>query len=318
MFFGTKNRRVTTHSADVVAWKKGKRDLASRRCPIRTTLRWDQSVGAKPSPAPSPRSGRRSSRGCGRPSAPAGRCGRRGRGCATSGRRSPRGPWRIGNRGERTRTSPCRDRLTVRLIRLTPTRWTWRRACRPSRFGAARAAALGSNRGRSANGPAASTPLRIAPVRLRLVFGDPPRGARPRRPRPRPGPASGPRSMTQSAVLITSRLCSMIDDRVAQVGQAMDDVEELADVVEVQAGGRLVEDVEGLAGVGPGQLGGELDALGLAAGERRRGLAERDVAEADVVQGLQDSCGSSGRWRTARAPRRPSCRARRRSSCRGT
>ena len=34
------------------------------------------------------------------------------------------------------------------------------------------------------------------------------------------------------------------DDRVAQVDQAVEHVEQLADVVEVQAGRRLVEDVE--------------------------------------------------------------------------
>ncbi len=34
------------------------------------------------------------------------------------------------------------------------------------------------------------------------------------------------------------------------------------------------------------ELGGELDALGLAAGERRRRLSEPHVSEADVVQGL--------------------------------
>ena len=41
------------------------------------------------------------------------------------------------------------------------------------------------------------------------------------------------------------------DDRVAQIDQAIEDIEQFADVVEVQAGGRLVEDVDGLAGVGP-------------------------------------------------------------------
>ena len=82
------------------------------------------------------------------------------------------------------------------------------------------------------------------------------------------------------------------DHRVAQVGQAVDHVQQLADVVEVQAGGRLVEDVKGLARVGPRQLGGQLDALGLAAGERRRGLAQRNVTQAHVVQGLQDPADS--------------------------
>ncbi len=79
------------------------------------------------------------------------------------------------------------------------------------------------------------------------------------------------------------------DQRVAQVGQAVEDAQEVLDVGEVQAGGRLVEDVEGPAGGHAAQLGGELHALGLAAGEGRAGLAERDVAEAGVVQGLQAS-----------------------------
>ena len=78
------------------------------------------------------------------------------------------------------------------------------------------------------------------------------------------------------------------DDRVAEIDQAVQHVEQLADVVEVQAGRRFVEQVERLAGAGPGQFGGELHALGLAAGQRRRRLAERHVAEADVVERLQD------------------------------
>jgi hypothetical protein len=59
--------------------------------------------------------------------------------------------------------------------------------------------------------------------------------------------------------------------------------EQLADVLEVEAGGRLVEDVERLAGGAPRQLLGQLDALRLAAAERRRLLADLDVAEADLA-----------------------------------
>ena len=77
------------------------------------------------------------------------------------------------------------------------------------------------------------------------------------------------------------------DDGVAEVGEAMEDVEELADVVEVEAGGGLVEEVEGAAGLALGELAGELHALGFAAGERGGGLAEVDVAEADVDEGLE-------------------------------
>ena len=78
--------------------------------------------------------------------------------------------------------------------------------------------------------------------------------------------------------------------------------EELGDVVEVEAGGGLVEDVEGAAAAlwprcrsalrvvmraGGGEVRGELDALGFAAGERGGGLAEADVAEADLVEHVE-------------------------------
>ena len=66
--------------------------------------------------------------------------------------------------------------------------------------------------------------------------------------RPPPAPPSGPRSMTQSAVLITSRLCSMTTTVLPAVDEAVQHLEQLADVLEVQAGRRLVEDVERLAG----------------------------------------------------------------------
>ena len=66
-----------------------------------------------------------------------------------------------------------------------------------------------------------------------------------------------------------------------------EDLEQARDVVEVEAGRRLVEDVEGLAGRPLRQLGGQLDALRLAAGERRGRLAEVDVAHPDVVERLE-------------------------------
>ena len=80
--------------------------------------------------------------------------------------------------------------------------------------------------------------------------------------------------------------------------------QQLAHVLEVQAGGRLVEQVERAAGVALGELARQLDALRLAARQRGRRLAERDVAEADVVQRLQDAARACGGARTARAPRR--------------
>ena len=77
------------------------------------------------------------------------------------------------------------------------------------------------------------------------------------------------------------------DHRVALRGEAVEHLEQLADVVEVQPGRRLVEDVQGLARPLLDQLARQLDPLGLAAGERRRGLAELEVIEPDVVQGLE-------------------------------
>jgi len=67
----------------------------------------------------------------------------------------------------------------------------------------------------------------------------------------------------------------------------VEDLEELADVVEVEAGGGFVEEIEGAAGLALGELAGELHALGFAAGERSGGLAEVNVAEAYVDEGLE-------------------------------
>ena len=107
-------------------------------------------------------------------------------------------------------------------------------------------------------------------------------------------------------------------DRVAQVDQAVEHVEQLGQVVEVQAGGRLVEQVERAAGVGARQLGRQLDALGLAAGERRRRLAEREVVEPHVAQRLQDAANLGDVLEQLAPPRRTTCPARRRSTGRGT
>src|SRR5579885_2919858 len=72
------------------------------------------------------------------------------------------------------------------------------------------------------------------------------------------------------------------DDGVAVVAQPVQHAEQLLDVVEVQAGGRLIENVERVAGVALGELPRELHALRLAAGERGGVLAELDVGQAFV------------------------------------
>ena len=74
---------------------------------------------------------------------------------------------------------------------------------------------------------------------------------------------------------------------IAAVAQCFEHLNQLMDIGEVQPGGRFVENVECFAGRLFAQLGGELDALGLAAGERGGGLTEAKVAEPDFAQRAQ-------------------------------
>ena len=74
---------------------------------------------------------------------------------------------------------------------------------------------------------------------------------------------------------------------VAPVDQAMQHVQQHAHIFEVQAGRRLVENVQRAARVAFREFRRELDALRFAAGQRRRALAEMDVAESDIIQRLQ-------------------------------
>ena len=76
-------------------------------------------------------------------------------------------------------------------------------------------------------------------------------------------------------------------DRVAVVAQLVQHGEQVLDVVEVQAGGRLVEDVQRAAGIAAREFLRQLHALRFAAGQRGRRLAELDVAQADVDQRLE-------------------------------
>ena len=66
--------------------------------------------------------------------------------------------------------------------------------------------------------------------------------------------------MTSTVLPASTRRCSTI--------------EQLAHVLEVQAGGGLVQDVERLAGLAALQLAGKLHALRLAAGQRGGRLAQ--------------------------------------------
>ena len=80
------------------------------------------------------------------------------------------------------------------------------------------------------------------------------------------------------------------DDRIPAVYETLEDDEQLMNIRRVQSRRRLVEDVERLARAALGELRRELDALRLAARERRRGLPEPDVAEPDIANDLKLAC----------------------------
>src|SRR5438034_11215211 len=76
----------------------------------------------------------------------------------------------------------------------------------------------------------------------------------------------------------------VLDDHngVAQVGQPMQHIEQLFDIVEMQARGGLVQQVKSLTGLTFAQFAGQFNALGLAAGKRDCGLSKMNVAQANV------------------------------------
>ena len=77
----------------------------------------------------------------------------------------------------------------------------------------------------------------------------------------------------------------VLDDhhRVPRVHQALQDLQQLAHIVGVQARGGLVQDIDGAAGGALRELGGQLYPLGLAAGEGGGRLAHLHVAQAHVA-----------------------------------
>ena len=82
------------------------------------------------------------------------------------------------------------------------------------------------------------------------------------------------------------RLVVLDDDhRLAGVDEPVEQAEQLLDVGEVEAAGRLVEDVDVAL---LGHVGGQLEPLPLAAGQRRERLAEAEVAEPDVGEPVED------------------------------
>src|SRR5215472_13186228 len=68
------------------------------------------------------------------------------------------------------------------------------------------------------------------------------------------------------------------DHRVTQIGETVEDLQQFAHVLKVETRCGFVEKIKGTPSLPFGELLGQLHALGFAAGERDRGLAQLDVA----------------------------------------
>ena len=123
---------------------------------------------------------------------------------------------------------------------------------------------------------------RKRPLHLAMSFGGPSATISPPR-----SPPSGPRSITQSALRIMSRLCSITRTGITAFNQAVEHVQQTLRIGEVKAGRRFIEDVHGAASGSFGELARELHPLGFAAGERGGRLPEFHIVEPDVVQRLE-------------------------------
>ena len=105
--------------------------------------------------------------------------------------------------------------------------------------------------------------------------------------RPPASPPSGPEVDDPVGRLDDLGIVLDHQHRVAGVDEVVQHLQQQLDVGEVQAGGRLVQQIERPAGALLDQFAGQLDPLGLAAGERGRGLAELHVVQPHVVQRLE-------------------------------
>ena len=99
---------------------------------------------------------------------------------------------------------------------------------------------------------------------------------------------AGARAEVDHVVGRSDRLLVVLDDddRVAEIAKPRERGQECPVVALVQADRRLVEHVQH-AGQVRSDLRRQPDALALAAGERRGAAAERQIADADVVEEMQ-------------------------------
>ena len=76
------------------------------------------------------------------------------------------------------------------------------------------------------------------------------------------------------------------DNSITAVNKFLEHLHENADVLKVETGGGFVEDIDGLARVFFGQFGSQFDALALTTGKGGGRLAYLDIAETNVLDGL--------------------------------
>ena len=77
------------------------------------------------------------------------------------------------------------------------------------------------------------------------------------------------------------------DDRVTLIDQFIKRPKQPLDIVEMQTRGRLIENKQRAGLLGPGHMRSQFEALRLASGKSREGLAEPNVFKADGAQWIQ-------------------------------
>ena len=82
------------------------------------------------------------------------------------------------------------------------------------------------------------------------------------------------------------------DDGVARIAQLVQHLEQQGDVGKVQAGGGFIQDVQRAPGIALGQFERQLHPLRFAARQRGGRLAQLQVGQAHVHQGLRERASS--------------------------
>ena len=180
----------------------------------------------------------------------------------------------------RSRSISARHRLQVMLLRALHAQLASRPGCgRRVRRGPRLRVALADTRLEHGD-------QRLSRVRFRgsgrppQEFPSPPRS-------PPAAPPSGPRSITQSAVLMTSRLCSTTSTVLPASTKLCSTLSSIWMSAKCRPVVGSSSKYSVCAGAAFDQFAGQLDALGFASRERRRGLAQLHVVQAHVVQRLQ-------------------------------